>query len=76
MNAYLLVVDTDGIAVDSAVVGRKLTAEKVVTALKKTEVESRVKRKKLVSLGKVARLAIILSQFEQIVVAIQLNLLR
>ena len=34
VNGYLLVVDTEGIAVDSAVAGRKLTAEKVAEAIK------------------------------------------
>jgi len=57
VNAYLLVVDTEGIAVDSAVAGRKLTADKVANALKKSEIESKVKHKKLVIPGKAARLA-------------------
>jgi len=52
-----LVVDTEGIAVDSAVAGRKLTADKVANALKKSEIESKVKHKKLVIPGKAARLA-------------------
>jgi acetyl-CoA decarbonylase/synthase complex subunit gamma len=56
-NAYLLIVDTGGIAVDSAVAGRKLTAEKVVDALKTSGVENKVKHKKLIIPGKAARLS-------------------
>jgi acetyl-CoA decarbonylase/synthase complex subunit gamma len=56
-NAYLLVVDTEGIAVDSAVAGRKLTAEKVADALKTSGVENKVNHKKLIIPGKAARLS-------------------
>jgi acetyl-CoA decarbonylase/synthase complex subunit gamma len=57
INAYLLVVDTEGIAVDSAVAGRKLTAEKVAEALKASGIESKVKHRKLIIPGKAARLS-------------------
>jgi acetyl-CoA decarbonylase/synthase complex subunit gamma len=57
VNAYLLVVDTEGIAVDSAVAGRKLTAEKVADALKTSGIEGKVKHKKLIIPGKSARLS-------------------
>jgi acetyl-CoA decarbonylase/synthase complex subunit gamma len=57
INAYLLVVDTEGIAVDSAVAGRKLTAEKVADALKASGVESKVKHRRLIIPGKAARLS-------------------
>jgi len=57
VNAYLLVVDTEGIAVDSAVAGRKLTAEKVADALKASGIEGKVKHKKLIIPGKSARLS-------------------
>ncbi len=56
-NAYLLIVDTEGIAVDSAVAGRKLTAEKVADALKTSGVENKVKHRKLIIPGKAARLS-------------------
>jgi acetyl-CoA decarbonylase/synthase complex subunit gamma len=56
-NVYLLVVDTEGIAVDSAVAGRKLTAEKVADALKNSGVENKVNHKKLIIPGKAARLS-------------------
>lgn len=49
--------DTEGIAVDSAVAGRKLTAEKVADWLKASGVENKVKHRKLIILGKAARLS-------------------
>lgn len=57
INTYLLVIDTEGIAVDSAVAGRKLTAEKVADALKATGIENKVKHRKLLIPGKAARLS-------------------
>ena len=57
VNGYLLVVDTEGIAVDSSVAGRKLTADKVAEAIKETKVEEKVKHRKLIIPGKAARLS-------------------
>jgi acetyl-CoA decarbonylase/synthase complex subunit gamma len=57
INTYLLVVDTEGIAVDSAVAGRKLTAEKVADAIKASGIENKVKHRKLIIPGKSARLS-------------------
>lgn len=57
VNAYLLVVDTGGIAVDSSVAGRRLTAEKIANAVKVSGVEGKVKHRKLVIPGKASRLA-------------------
>jgi acetyl-CoA decarbonylase/synthase complex subunit gamma len=57
VNTYLLVIDTEGIAVDSAVAGRKLTAEKVADALKASRVENKVKHRKLLIPGKAARIS-------------------
>jgi len=57
INSYLLVVDSEGIAVDSAVAGRKLTAEKVADAIKETKIEEKVKHRKLIIPGKAARLS-------------------
>jgi acetyl-CoA decarbonylase/synthase complex subunit gamma len=57
VNAYLLVVDTEGIAVDSAVAGRKLTAEKVADAIKASGIGNKVKHRKLIIPGKAARLS-------------------
>jgi acetyl-CoA decarbonylase/synthase complex subunit gamma len=57
VNAYLLVIDSEGIAVDSAVAGRKLTAEKVAEAIKASGIETKVKHRKLIIPGKAARLS-------------------
>lgn len=57
INCYLIIVDTEGIAVDCAVAGRKLTAEKVAKAIRTTGVESKVKHRKLIIPGKAARLS-------------------
>jgi len=57
INAYLIVVDTEGTAVDSAVAGRKLTAEKIADAIKASGIENKVRHKKLIIHGKSARLS-------------------
>jgi len=57
MNAYVLVVDTEGSAVDSGVAGRKLTADKVAEALKASGLESKVKHKTLIIPGKASRIS-------------------
>jgi acetyl-CoA decarbonylase/synthase complex subunit gamma len=57
LNCYLIVVDTEGHAVDTAVAGRKLTAELIAEAIKTTRVEEKVKHRKLIIPGKAARLS-------------------
>ncbi|MDH5795876.1 MAG: acetyl-CoA decarbonylase/synthase complex subunit gamma, partial [Candidatus Bathyarchaeota archaeon] len=57
LDSYLLVVDSEGIAVDCAVAGRKLTADKVAEALKEAKMEEKVKHRKLIIPGKAARLS-------------------
>ena len=57
MNAYLIVVETEGSAVDSGVAGRKLTADKVAEALKATGIENKVKHRKLIIPGKASRIS-------------------
>jgi hypothetical protein len=57
VSSYLLVVDTEGISVESAIAGRKLTAEKVADALKESGIESKVKHRKLIVPGFAARLS-------------------
>jgi acetyl-CoA decarbonylase/synthase complex subunit gamma len=57
INCYLIIVDTEGLAVDSSVAGRKLTAEKVAEAIKQVKVEEKVKHRKLIIPGKAARLS-------------------
>ena len=57
VNCYLMVVDSEGLAVESSVAGRKLTSEKVAEAIKLTKVEEKVKHRKLIIPGKAARLS-------------------
>lgn len=57
VSGYILVADTEGISVDSAVAGRQLTAEKVAAAVKETKVEEKVKHRKLIIPGKAAKLS-------------------
>jgi len=57
INCYLIVVDTEGLAVDSSVAGRKLTAEKVAETIKQVKAEEKVKHRKLIIPGKAARLS-------------------
>jgi acetyl-CoA decarbonylase/synthase complex subunit gamma len=57
INAYLLVIDTEGSAVDSGVAGRKLTAEKVAEAIKTSGIESKVKHRRLIIPGKASRIS-------------------
>jgi len=57
VDAYLIVVDSEGIAVDSAVAGRKLTAEKVAEAIKASGIENKVKHRRLIIPGKATRLS-------------------
>jgi acetyl-CoA decarbonylase/synthase complex subunit gamma len=57
LNCYLLVVDTEGISVESAVAGRYLTAEKTADTIKKSGIEQKVKHKHLIIPGMAARLS-------------------
>ena len=57
LNAFLIVVDTEGSAVDSGVAGRKLTAETVTEAIKETGIEKKVKHKKIIIPGKASRIS-------------------
>jgi len=57
LNAYLLVVDSEGMSVESAVAGRKMTADTVAEALANFKVGDRVKHRHLVIPGRSARLS-------------------
>ena len=57
LNAYLIVVDTEGSAIDSGVAGRKLTAERVADAIKASGIESKVKHRKIIIPGKASRIS-------------------
>jgi acetyl-CoA decarbonylase/synthase complex subunit gamma len=54
---YLIVADTEGISVESAVAGRYLTAESIAEAVKKSGVAGKVKHKYLIIPGMAARLS-------------------
>jgi acetyl-CoA decarbonylase/synthase complex subunit gamma len=56
-NAYLIVVDAEGAAIDSGVAGRKLTAEKIADAIKTSGIEQKVKHRKIISPGKASRIS-------------------
>jgi len=57
VDGFLVVVDTEGIAIDSAVAGRKLTAENAADALKESGVQDKVKHRTLIIPRKAARLS-------------------
>ena len=57
INAYLIVVETEGSAIDSGVAGRKLTAERVAEAIKSSGVEDKVKHRKIIIPGKASRIS-------------------
>jgi acetyl-CoA decarbonylase/synthase complex subunit gamma len=57
LDCYLLVVDTGGLSVESAVAGRYFSAESIVTALKDMEVANLVNHKTLIIPGLAARLS-------------------
>ena len=57
LNAYLIVVETEGSAIDSGVAGRKLTAEGVANAIKASGVESKVKHRVIIIPGKASRIS-------------------
>lgn len=57
VDAYLLVVDTEGLSVTSAVAGRKLTAGKVAEAIKESGVENLVKHRYIIIPGRASKLS-------------------
>ncbi|MCK4668585.1 acetyl-CoA decarbonylase/synthase complex subunit gamma, partial [Candidatus Bathyarchaeota archaeon] len=56
-NYYLIVADTEGISVESAVAGRYLTAESIAETVKKSGVAEKVRHKHLIIPGMAARLS-------------------
>jgi len=54
---YLLVADTEGISVESAVAGRYLTAESIAETVKKSGVAEKIQHKHLIIPGMAARLS-------------------
>ena len=57
VDAWLLVIDTEGMSVQSAVAGRKLTADTVAEAMEEYKVAEQVDHKILISPGMAARLS-------------------
>jgi acetyl-CoA decarbonylase/synthase complex subunit gamma len=57
LDCYLMVVDTEGLSVESAVAGRKLTAEKISQALEQQKAKEKVSRQELIIPGRAARLS-------------------
>jgi len=57
LNCYLIVVDSEGMSVESAVAGRKMTADTVAEALANFKVADKVKHRHLVIPGRSARLS-------------------
>ncbi len=57
IDCWLIVVDTEGLSIQSSVAGRKLTADKIAEAIKKYKVEEKVSHRILISPGMAARLS-------------------
>ena len=57
VDCYLMVVDSEGISVESAVAGRKMTADTVAEALEEFKVADLVKHRHLIIPGRAARLS-------------------
>jgi acetyl-CoA decarbonylase/synthase complex subunit gamma len=57
LNSYLLVVDSEGMSVESAVAGRKMTADTVADAIKEFKIEEKVKHRNIIIPGRSARLS-------------------
>ncbi|NLD66986.1 MAG: acetyl-CoA decarbonylase/synthase complex subunit gamma, partial [Crenarchaeota archaeon] len=56
-SVYVIVVDTEGSAIDAGVAGRKLTADKVAEAIKESGIENKVKHRKMIIPGKASRIS-------------------
>jgi len=56
-ECYLIVVDTGGISVESAVAGRDLTADNIAEAVKQSKIEEKINHKYLIIPGLAARLS-------------------
>lgn len=57
LDCYILVVDSEGMSVESAVAGRKMTAETVAEAIAQFKVGDKVQHRHLVIPGRAARLS-------------------
>lgn len=57
VDCYLIVIDTEGISVESAVAGRKLTSENIAEALEEYKIGDMVDHRQLIIPGRAARLS-------------------
>jgi len=57
VDCYLMVIDTEGLSVQSSIAGRRLTSEMVADAIKETGIEEKVKHRHLIVPGMAARLS-------------------
>ena len=57
IDCYLIIVDTEGISVESAIAGRKMTADTVADAFKSFKVNDLVEHRKLIIPGRAARIS-------------------
>lgn len=56
IDCHLLVTDTEGISVESAVAGRKMTAEKIADVVKESKIEDKIDHRTMIIPGLAARL--------------------
>jgi acetyl-CoA decarbonylase/synthase complex subunit gamma len=56
-NAWLLLVNSDGICVESSIAGRQVTAQLVATAIKESGLENKVKHRVIIIPGLAARIS-------------------
>ena len=57
LDCYLVVVDSEGMSVESAVAGRKMTADTVAEAIKEFKIDEKVKHRNIIIPGRSARLS-------------------
>ena len=57
INAWLIVIDTEGLAVDVSVAAKKFTGDKVLEAIKSSKLDEKVKHRILIIPGKAARVS-------------------
>lgn len=57
INAWLIVIDTEGLAVDVSVAAKKFTGDKVLEVIKSSKLDEKVKHRILIIPGKAARVS-------------------
>ncbi|MEM4311533.1 MAG: acetyl-CoA decarbonylase/synthase complex subunit gamma [Nitrososphaerales archaeon] len=56
LDCYILVADSEGLSVESAIAGRKLTAEKIAEIIRFSKIEEKIKHRTIIIPGLAARL--------------------